>query len=300
MFRHIINLIDDDEEDNVEILDYKTKFMIQKDKNLFLTSTLIKTDQNFISINYELSKFKNLKARLKLYHLGRTLNNTLSGGFGGDITNPCLIPSIIKFIQENAVIPFIDSICDVGCGSGRVGVAFKSFFPYSSFIGIENNFEIAKIALNNLDAIDNKNYIYYGDAAECFFINYINHNENKYLNNISVVYSFNDANLGMDIGIYLSILKKNVKFMMITSFFKSILLYDTNIYEEIKNILGDFIFFSYIKLSGQQKKFKLMIFEITSIQKQTLQNRFMVVPTTENKLKSKGINYIIKRKQELL
>lgn len=285
---------DSDNDNSIEFLNFRNQYVIKDKKEIKISH--VAYSEKKISISYEISKFKNLKSKLKLFHLGRRLSNGLSGGFSGDITNPYLIPSIIKFIQENNILPYIDGICDIGCGSGRIGVAVKSFFPYNYFIGLENNLEIARIALDNLSQIDDNFSILYGDASNILFQNYINMNDINIIHNINIIYSFNDANLGMDIAIFLFLLKKNTKLLMITSFFKSFYMYDIEIYNEIKNIIGNYFLYTNLKLSGQQKKFKLKIYKITDDIKKKLIDNFEIVKTNEPLLISKGINFKIQRR----
>lgn len=295
MFNDLINMNRNEEE--ILIMETINQYISLKGKTKELIMTCHRyNEKNNISINIELAKFKKLKSKLSLFNLGRQINNSVNGGFGGDITNPCVIPAIIKYLQENNDIQYFDAICDIGCSSARIGVALKAFFPFNGFIGIENNLDMAQIALDNMEKIDSNNFIHWGNVSNLFYDNYIDPNQFQYLNNISIIYSFNDANLGMDIGIYLSMLKKNVKFIMITSFLKSVLLYDKQLYEEIKNILGDYYLYTNIKLSGQAKKFKLMIFKITDEMKKKLMIKFKVEKTNDAYLKTKGIHLIIKRK----
>jgi len=223
---------DSDNDNSIEFLKFRNQYIIKDKKEIKISHIADADSQKKIGISYEITKFKNFKNKLKLFHLGRRLSNGLSGGFSGDITNPYLIPSIIKFIQENNIL----------------------------------------------------------------YRNYINMNDINIINNINIIYSFNDANLGMDIAIFLFLLKKNTKLMMITSFFKSIYLYDIEIYNEIKNIIGNYILYTNLKLSGQQKKFKLKIYKITDDIKKKLIDNFEIVKTNEPLLISKGINLKIKRR----
>lgn len=293
---NIIDLtnIEEQENDYIEFLKFKNQYIIKDEKEMKI-SHIPDLEKN-ISINYELCKFKTLKNKLKLFHLGRRLNNGVSGGFSGDITNPCLPAAIIKFLQENNIVSFIDGICDIGCGSARIGVAIKAFFPYNMFIGLENNLEVARIALENLSKIDDNSSIIFGDASNILYKNYINPNQMNIIDNINIVYSFNDANIGMDTAIFLMLLKKNTKILMVTSFFKSILFYNIEIYNQLKDIIGNYILYTHLRLSGEQKKFKLKIYKITEDIRKKLINNFEIVKTNEPLLISKGIHFKIERR----
>jgi len=184
----------------------------------------------------------------------------------------------LKYLQVH-----VKGIIDIGCSAGRILYATKFFFPYTKRVGIEINENIINIAKQ----IDPNTIIIQGDAQFTYF------QENIVLKDINVVYSFNHANLALDIPIYLSILQQSTEFLIITSFFKSLQLYDENIYKHIYNILGDHKYCYHAKLSGEASIYKLKVYKINDDIRERLRNTIQVKYTTDTNLNGKGIYFCL-------
>ena len=231
-----------------------------------------------ISIENEMNTFMEERKKNKFYHLGRELSNNGYNCFSGDITSPWIIGAILKYLQVH-----VKGIIDIGCSAGRILYATKFFFPYTKRVGIEINENIINIAKQ----IDPNTIIIQGDAQFTYF------QENIVLKDINVVYSFNHANLALDIPIYLSILQQSTEFLIITSFFKSLQLYDENIYKHIYNILGDHKYCYHAKLSGEASIYKLKVYKINDDIRERLRNTIQVKYTTDTNLNGKGIYFCL-------
>jgi len=178
---------------------------------------------------------------------------------------------------------------DLGCAGGRVILATMMFYPFATYLGIDNNNDI----INMAKKVNKKATFINDDACRYLYEHYINITKNKILNDINIVYSFNTANIGLDVSIFLSIINKNVEYVMFTSIFQSLLLYDLDIYDDLEMIFSKFDYSYNLKLSGQSKKYKLKIFKIESSLKEELTNKYVVKKTNDTFLNKKGLYYII-------
>lgn len=233
-------------------------------------------------IQRELSVFDQNKNAL--YRQVRNLSNGVYGGFSGDITTPYIVGAICKILDIN-----IMGFLDLGCAGGRVILGVMPFFPFATYLGIDNNNDIIDMARK----ANKKGIFINNDASKYLHEHYLNMNVNKILNDINIVYSFNTANIGLDVSIFLSIINKNVEYIMFTSIFQSLLVYDLDIYDDLEMIFSKYDYCYNLKLSGQSKKYKLKIYKIKNSIKEELNNKYIVKETKDQFLNKKGLYYII-------
>lgn len=271
-----------DIENDVILLDRLAICLPENDNNLKIKRVKETNNRNKISIEKEMIDFKEGRKHNKFYHIGRSLSNNGYGCFSGDVTCPWIVGAILKFLQIN-----VNGIIDIGSSAGRVLFATKYFFPYAKRVGIEINDNIIDIAKQ----IDPTTIIIYGDAQFTYF------QENIVLKDINVVYSFNHANLALDIPIYLAMIKQTTEYLIITSFFKSLKLYNNDIFEYIYNIVGDYQYSYNAKLSGETTIYKLKVYKINDEIRNKLSNSINIVETNDFKLKEKGIHFSLVRRR---
>lgn len=274
----------DDSDSDIEIDTKRKSVFINNNNNEIIVG--FKSDKHkhniLVDIQREIYDFN--KKKTSLYHQLRNLSNGLHGGFSGDITAPYIVGAICKILDI-----YIMGFLDLGCAGGRVILGSIPFFPFATYLGIDNNNDIIDMARK----INTKITFINDDACKYLYVHYLNMNMNKILNDINIVYSFNTANIGLDVSIFLSIINKSVKYVMFTSIFQSLLLYDLDIYDDLEMIFSKYDYYYNLKLSGQSKKYRLKIFKIEDSLKEELNNKYIVKETKDAFLNKKGLYYMI-------